>query len=309
MDYDTCSSLMTPAAVKKAHWNCHGVCNCHCKFCYGMFAGHLALDSSSGMTLINNVALGGVEELVFGGGDPLQRKDLLELVTHAAFDRRLTVEIQTNAQLLTAARLNPLHPWVHRWGLSLDSSDEDVHDLVRGRPGNYRKVIGAANMFTEMNVRWNLRTVVAKPTLSSVCKIGDWLNDIGFVGTWYLLQYTPLGDEMRNRDRFEITAHEFAETVSAVVERFAGTLFSTVPVPDADRRGIYFLMAPDGAVYNHPSPGEPYAIVGNILTDCFEELVQRLTIDFSRHYDRYGTPAEGAPVGVTGTLVRLSMGK
>lgn len=281
------------ADVKKAHWNCHGVCNCHCKFCYGMFVGHPAMRTSDACLLIDKVATGGVHELVFGGGDPSLRSDLDQLVHYAA-SKGLRVEIQTNAQKLPSQRVSSLHPYVTRWGLSLDSAIEEVHDKVRGKTGNFRKVRQTAELLVSLGAEWNLRTVVSAPTVNNFGDIGEWLSEIGFEGIWYPLEYTPLGDEMGNRPLFEITGNQFMVATHAVEIRYRDAGFQVVTVSDDLRRGIYFLIAPDGAVYNHPPPGEEYTIVGNILRDEFRELVLRLRIDFDLHYARYGSVANGA---------------
>ncbi len=232
---------------------------------------------------------GHVQELVFGGGDPLQRKDLQVLINRA-FDKNLRVEIQTNAQFLTHEFVNNMKDRVVRWGLSLDSWNSQVHDTVRGRTGNYGKVIDAVSWLTGEGVDWNLRTLVARPTLATIEPIGELLQAIRFQGTWYLLQYTAVGDEMHNRQQFEISDTEFSAIVEPIAQKYSQSLFRTLPVPDGDRRQIYFLIAPDGAVYNHPASGSPYIIVGNVLSDSFDDLLARLNIDFRAHYRRYGVP-------------------
>jgi MoaA/NifB/PqqE/SkfB family radical SAM enzyme len=253
-----------------------------------MFKGHPALDTADALILIERLA-DHIEELVFGGGDPLLRKDLPTLINQA-FDKNLRVEIQTNAQVLSKDFVKSVKDQVVRWGFSLDSWDPKVHDAIRGRVGNHKRVVEAAALLADEGIDWNLRTLVARPTLSTVEPIGDWLQSIGFRGNWYLLQYTAVGDEMQNRQQFEISDSEFLAIVEPIVLKYNQSAFHTLPVPDGDRRNIYFLIAPDGAVYNHPPCGHPYVVVGNILSETFDNLLERLSIDFQAHYRRYGIP-------------------
>jgi MoaA/NifB/PqqE/SkfB family radical SAM enzyme len=251
-----------------------------------MFKGHPALDTDDAFRLLDRLS-GNVQELVLGGGDPLLRRDLVALVERAEA-AGLGIEIQTNAQLLRSDFVRAVGNRIIRWGLSMDSAIPLLHDQIRGRSGNHNKVLEAASTFTELGLDWNLRTLVARPTLSTVAEIGEWLKSINFAGVWYLLQYSPTGDEARHRERFEISDEEFQLAVEPIAKRYAGQSFRTIAVPDSARQGIYFLIAPDGSVYNHPRSGEQYAIVGNILTSSFDELVTKLSVDFDGHYNRYG---------------------
>lgn len=285
---------VTPPLLK-AHWNCHGVCSCSCRFCYGMFIGHPALSTADARRLIERVASAGVIDFVLGGGDPFQRRDLIELVRYAT-GAGLRVEIQTNAQIPASPSLfETLAPIVTRWGLSLDSAVPAIHDQVRGRVGNHAKVVRAGEWLVSVGAEWNLRTLISKPTEQTVSDIGEWLTRIGFVGKWYLLEYSPTGDERANRPEFEIPTELFRERAEAVGERYRAALFRVLPVPDEERRGIYFLMAPDGSVYNHPPPGADYKVVGNILEHGWNELVERLLIDYEGHASRYGDSAIRIP--------------
>lgn len=285
------NATTAPPTLLKAHWNCHGICSCSCRFCYGMFVGHPALDEADGRRLIDRVAAGGVIDFVLGGGDPFQRKDLVRLVEHAV-GSRLHVEIQTNVQVpASPALLETLEPLVTRWGLSLDSADPVIHERVRGRVGNHAKVTRAGEWLTSSGAEWNLRTLLSKPTIDSVAEIGEWLSKIRFPGKWYLLEYSPTGDERAHRTDFEIPTDLFHERAQAIVERYSGRSFRVLPVPDEDRRGIYCLMAPDGSVYNHPPPGADYTVVGNVLDASWEELVRGLVIDYEGHEARYGDSA------------------
>lgn len=282
-------SRMTPQ-VTKACWNCFGKCNCHCQFCYGQFLGHPDIDTESGKVLLEKIASAQIRTITFGGGDPLIRRDLEELVEYAR-GLNLQVEVQTNAQLLTDARFSALSKKVDLWGLSLDSFNDNVHDTIRARDGNYKKVVQAADLLITEEANWNLRTLVCLPTLDTFSDIGDWLTEIGFTGKWFLLQYSPVGDEMQNRGMFEISDAVFADATREVASRYSDRAFDIVSAPDKDRQGIYFLIAPDGATYNHPSPGEPYRIVGNILEDDVFDLIRRLDLDYHKHYARYGLPS------------------
>ena len=65
--------------------------------------------------LIEKVAASGANQFVFGGGDPLQRKDLAFLAS-VAKQNGLGVEVQTNAQLLGDTAYQNVETSVGLWG-------------------------------------------------------------------------------------------------------------------------------------------------------------------------------------------------
>lgn len=269
-----------------------------------MFTGRPALPTDAAIAMIAKIGQGRARRLVFGGGDPFLRRDLRTLVWYAV-SVGLEVEVQTNGENPYNLCMADLSSSVKTWGLSVDSAEMAVHDTVREKRGNYSKVWDLARSFVNLGLEWNLRTVVCKPTLQTFGRIGDNLREIGFTGKWYLLQYSPVGDQAHNRELFDISQHEFDAFTDFVRERYRGASFDTIPVPDADRRSIYFLIAPDGAVYNHPPPGLPYSVVGSLISDEFSTLVDRLRIDYSKHYGRYGHPVRlGRDARPTGTVAQ-----
>jgi MoaA/NifB/PqqE/SkfB family radical SAM enzyme len=236
--------------ILKVHWNCYGKCNLGCGFCYGLFEGYPALGTSEGIEILSKVSKEGVKTFVFAGGDPLLRSDLTDLICFAK-DLGLRIELQTNAHILTEKRIEELFPIVDCWGLSLDSSVEEIHDLERKGLGNYRRVISSIENLIIRKANLNIRTVVSKRTSASVYGISKILRDFDFSGKWYLLQYDPLGDEKHNREHFEIPRTLFDEVVAQITNdsSFCENNFKTISVPYTIREGIYFLIAPDGSVY------------------------------------------------------------
>jgi len=276
--------------ILKVHWNCYGVCNLGCGFCYGLFEGYPALGTSEGIEILRKVSTEGVETFVFAGGDPLLRSDLKELMSFGR-ELGLKIELQTNAHSLTEQKIEELFPLIDCWGFSLDSSVDEIHDSERKGRGNYQRVTNAIRILAGRKANLNVRTVVSKRTAASVHRISNILRNFDFHGKWYLLQYDPLGDEKHNRDQFEISRSSFDEVVTRITSdiSFCENEFKTIAVPYAIREGIYFLIAPDGSVYNQPPAGEDYRVVGNILYDNFWTLADRLQINFELHYKRYAS--------------------
>ena len=66
-------------------WNVTNKCNLYCEHCYrnaGKEAEH-ELTTEEGFSLLTEIAKAGFKLMVFSGGEPFMRKDILELTQHA----------------------------------------------------------------------------------------------------------------------------------------------------------------------------------------------------------------------------------
>ena len=121
----------------------------------------------------------GTERFFLTGGEPLARPDIIELATHVVSTRQRELFVLTNGTLLAGERLDALA----RLGdtgrlhlqISLDGSDPDVNDPVRGRGSFARIVAGiraavAADLAPTMTMtilRHNLGDLNGMVTLAS----------------------------------------------------------------------------------------------------------------------------------------------
>ncbi|MBN1872311.1 MAG: radical SAM protein [Candidatus Omnitrophica bacterium] len=116
------------------------ICNCHCKMCplyvnEENVKDHLdmkdeELPADKWKSIIDELSDFGVRNLIFTGGEPFMRKDLLDILDHAK-SRGLYVSIITNGSLVTqevAARLVSLK--VDNVSVSLDGPKE-IHNKIR----------------------------------------------------------------------------------------------------------------------------------------------------------------------------------
>jgi radical SAM protein with 4Fe4S-binding SPASM domain len=119
-----------------------GQCNLRCRHCAVMAGDCAGPENGPGLStaalhdLIDQALAAGARAVSFLGGEPLLRRDLVELVAHAA--GRVTTQVATNATLMddeTAAGLAGLGTKVQ---VSMDGPDAEVHDGVRGR-GAFRR--------------------------------------------------------------------------------------------------------------------------------------------------------------------------
>lgn len=134
----------TPAhAPRLVSWNVTAACNLRCSHCYldGGRRRRGELSTRQGLRLIDQLAEAGTEMLILTGGEPLLRRDLPGLASHAA-RKGMAVVLGTNGTLIDGARARLLREsGVVAAGISLDSLDPARHDAFRGLPGAWRRAV------------------------------------------------------------------------------------------------------------------------------------------------------------------------
>jgi MoaA/NifB/PqqE/SkfB family radical SAM enzyme len=135
------SHLLQFSADKKpvVVWNMTRRCNLKCIHCYSS-SDNIdypdELTTQEGKELIADLAKFGSPVILFSGGEPFLRQDLLELAQHAV-DKGMRAVISTNGTLITkelAAKLQKIG--LSYVGVSLDGL-EKTHDRFRGHKGAF----------------------------------------------------------------------------------------------------------------------------------------------------------------------------
>src|SRR3990172_6813276 len=84
-------------------WNCTRQCNLHCIHCYASAESRKSpgeMDTAEGKAFISSLADFGVPVILFSGGEPLLREDLLELASFAG-EQGIRIALSTNGTLIT----------------------------------------------------------------------------------------------------------------------------------------------------------------------------------------------------------------
>ena len=124
--------------IRTAHWSITGKCNYRCKHCY-MSAPDAKLgemDHDGVMSIVQQLIDCGIYEVSLTGGEPLVRKDFLEIVDALLAGGITITTIYSNGKLVTDKLLDALdkrgiHP---EFNMSYDGT-QGWHDWLRGIPG------------------------------------------------------------------------------------------------------------------------------------------------------------------------------
>lgn len=130
-------------------------CNQHCLHCYcsgGPKADPFLLDVDTWRSLVGKLDGYGVFDVYVTGGESLLLDGFFDIATEI-LDRGMGFGVSTNATVLSDRVLGRLRDLrIGAVQVSLDGATADVHELIRGAPGSFRRTlagIGVIGEFTE----------------------------------------------------------------------------------------------------------------------------------------------------------------
>lgn len=143
-------------------WNTTNACNMYCDHCY-RDAGCKAEDELStqeAKTLLDQIAKAGFKIMIFSGGEPLLRPDILELVRHATA-RDLRSVFGTNGTLISKETAQALKAaGAMGMGISLDSLDREKHDAFRKFPNAWEGAVRGMRNCRKAGLPFQMHTTV-----------------------------------------------------------------------------------------------------------------------------------------------------
>lgn len=184
-------------------WNMTRACNLKCVHCYAKASEEShekELTTGEAKAMIDDLAGFGAPVLLFSGGEPVARADLVELARYAV-GRGMRAVISTNGTLITKEKAAELKEvGLSYVGVSLDGLEE-VNDRFRGKKGAFRAAMEGIRNCQEVGLKVGLRFTLNRLNVGEVPKIFDLLEkaDIPRV-CFYHLVYAGRGSELVNED-------------------------------------------------------------------------------------------------------------
>ena len=143
-------------------WNTTNACNMYCDHCY-RDAGCKATDelnTAEAKTLLDQIAKAGFKIMIFSGGEPLMRTDIVELVAHAK-SLGLRSVFGTNGTLITLDMARKLKAaGAMGMGISLDSLDKEKHNTFRKFPKAWEGAVQGMRNCREAGLAFQIHTTV-----------------------------------------------------------------------------------------------------------------------------------------------------
>ncbi|MBG0776222.1 MAG: 12,18-didecarboxysiroheme deacetylase [Desulfovibrionaceae bacterium] len=184
-------------------WNMTQRCNLKCVHCYAHAIDEQGQDdigTEQAKAMIDDLAAFGAPVMLFSGGEPLVRRDLIELAKHARA-KGMRAVISTNGTLITQEKAQELKEvGLSYVGISLDGAEE-VHDRFRGVPGAYRKALKAVENCKAEGLKVGLRFTINKRNAAEIPHLFQLVRDLEVPRIcFYHLVYSGRGSELIDED-------------------------------------------------------------------------------------------------------------
>src|SRR5215470_11486477 len=186
-------------------WNLTYRCNLACEHCYldaggtplvgtENFADRSELNTEECFKVIDDIAAFAPECLtILTGGEPLLRRDILEIVRRAA-ERGLWVVVGTNGVRVSenvAGRLK--EAGARGLSLSLDALDPDRHDRFRMVRGAWQNTVEGAQILNRTGLPFIVQTTAGAHNLGELEAIADFAHERLAAKVWNLYFLVPTG--------------------------------------------------------------------------------------------------------------------
>src|SRR6201988_2017871 len=206
-------------------WNLTYRCNLACEHCYldagpkplvgtENFADRSELGTEECFKVIDEISAFAPECLtILTGGEPLLRRDILEIVQRAA-ERGLWVVIGTNGVRVTenvARRL--ADAGARGLSLSLDALDPDRHDRFRMVRGAWQNTVDGAEILNRTGLPFIVQTTAGSHNRGELEAIADFAHDRLAAKVWNLYFLVPTG---RGQFVSDMTPEQYDEVLASL---------------------------------------------------------------------------------------------
>jgi len=233
---------------KRVHLTITGHCNLRCAHCGTVGSLHKddALTTSDVRYIVDQLAEVPASSIAITGGEPLLRKDIVEIVKCSS--ERIKTIVSTNATLMTEELAKSLGPLPVTFQVSLDGATAEVHDVIRGA-GAFQRALNGIKLLQANGAGSNVdicRTVMGQPEddFEALLELGESLG----VGGIRFLCLARMG---RAEDDYDILNPTFES-----YRKFYKAYFKVITDPNSKVEvgggvpGLY-LDVPEGTMWCH----------------------------------------------------------
>jgi len=200
-------------------WNITQACNLKCVHCYARANKNphkKELTHGQGLRLIDDLAAFGSPVLLFSGGEPLMRPDLVELASYAV-KKGMRAVISTNGTLITPEKADQLKSiGLSYVGVSLDGM-EPVNDRFRGQKGAFKAAMEGISNCQSAGLKVGLRFTINRINFKDIPGIFDLLKEHEIPRVcFYHLVYSGRGSNLIDED---LDHHQTRQAVDLIIDR------------------------------------------------------------------------------------------
>jgi radical SAM protein len=186
----------------------------HCRACAVPGRDPRELTTDQGKRLLDEVRELGAPVVVFTGGDPAKRPDLVELVRHGSSIGLRVALTPSATPLVTEDLLAELQgAGLSRLAVSLDAVTRRGHDLFRGVDGSYDRTFDILRAARRLGLTTQVNTTITRFNVHDLERFAESVEPLG-IELWSVFLVVPTG----RATEADIVAPEVVEDV---LERLA----------------------------------------------------------------------------------------
>jgi 12,18-didecarboxysiroheme deacetylase len=203
-------------------WNVTRRCNLNCVHCYARaveISREKELSGDQAMAVIDDLAKFGSPVILFSGGEPLFRPDLIDLAGYAV-NKGMRAVISTNGTLIDRQKAEAMKEiGLSYVGVSLDGMEE-VNDRFRRKEGAFRDALKGIEACQEAGLKVGLRFTMNRSNIGEISSIFDLIEDMDIPRVcFYHLVYAGRGSSMIDQD---LSHAERRQVLDLIMDRTKG---------------------------------------------------------------------------------------
>lgn len=253
---------MTVRAARSVILSAGGSCFVACPGCYNHFGKKQLAATRDIVAFLRSLhEQGAVGKLTVGGGDPLTRPDIVDLLTRLR-DLHVPMHLDTvgtaflgDAQIRFMGKgvagqvdVAAVAELVDLIGIPVDGSTPEIVTRFR-RHARLADQLRILDLLDEAGAAVCINTVAHAGNLTDLRSIAPLIGAHRCVRQWQVFQYMPIGPlGYRNRERYTITEAEFERTADGL-QHITPPLIRLTPKSASSRKNRYLLIDSDGVAW------------------------------------------------------------
>lgn len=183
-------------APKWIAWEITRRCNLRCVHCRSSSEmeakGHPDMSTEEAYRVIDDIVSYAKPVVVLSGGEPLVRKDVFDIASYGT-QKGLRMCLATNGTLVDQEICDRIKAsGIRIVSLSLDGSEESVHDDFRSQKGAFSGTINAARLFKQNGIEFIINSSFTKRNQEEIPRVYRLAKELGATA-WYMFMIVPTG--------------------------------------------------------------------------------------------------------------------
>lgn len=195
-------SLSAPLSIS---WSVTSSCNSHCVFCctdsINSASQYREADTKQVEKIVSALISCDVMRIIIGGGEPLARRDILDMLDIFK-NMHFKPVIATNGILLSGKRLDKIAESCMNIQISFDTMKPALYQALRG-VDQHATVVNNIREAVKTGVLTRVVTVLTSSNVDELEQIADFLGNAG-VKQWFIFEMLPSGRGKKCYDELHI---------------------------------------------------------------------------------------------------------